>query len=315
MRDAITHLRLRFSVVLMPLYLWGVWLAMAGGAPPWAEPAPWAGPGAGPWPRILLGGLIIHILLYGGMNAYNSYYDRDDGPIGALAAPPPVNPTVLRLAIACKAAALAAGFALDPAFGLLILLAVILSVLYSHPGWRWKERPLPAALTILIGQGALGVLWGWTAATPGAWPPGGPTTALSTPTGLTSLVAGVAGGALLTLGFYPLTGVYQISADTRRSIRTLAVHLGPAGCFRFAATLTLAGGPLIGLTLALRHEWVGLASGALFGALGLLRARRWGTIFHTTTDLDNHRQLMELAYTNGLLFSALFTSLLLEPRR
>src|SRR5581483_11202365 len=184
---------------------WGIYLARP-------NPVPWA--------HIVLAYLIIHILLYGGMNAFNSYYDRDEGPIGALLDPPPVNRMVLAVALICKAAALAFGLLLDPRFGLLVAAGIGLSVLYSHPRWRWKERPLPAAICIFVGQGILGVLWGWVAAT---WTSGQAGTLTTIwPAGMLGTI-GVLSVACWTLGFYPLTGVYQIVADSQRGIRTLAV--------------------------------------------------------------------------------------------
>src|SRR6266540_6714899 len=146
---AIIHLRLAFSLVLTPLFVWGIYLAL---------PRPLA------WGHILLAYLIVHVPLYGGMNAFNSYFDRDEGPIGALLDPPPVNRMVLIVALICKTAALAGGLLLDLRFGLLVAIGIVLSMAYSHPLWRWKERPFSAAVCIFIGQGILGVLWGWSAA-------------------------------------------------------------------------------------------------------------------------------------------------------
>src|SRR6266545_6219134 len=87
LRRAIIHLRLAFSLVLTPLFVWGIYLAL---------PRPLA------WGHILLAYLIVHVPLYGGMNAFNSYFDRDEGPIGSLADPPPVDQTVLLVALLCK---------------------------------------------------------------------------------------------------------------------------------------------------------------------------------------------------------------------
>src|SRR5262245_55046532 len=182
LRRAVIHLRLVFSLVLTPLFLWGVYLAL---------------PGQLAWPHVLLAYLIIHIPLYGGMNAFNSYYDRDEGPIGALLDPPPVNYAVLYVALLCKALALVGGLLLDVRFGLLVGAGIILSVLYSHPLARWKERPLLAAICIFVGQGILGVLWGWTAATSNG---NGAVTMAIWPAGALNLLA-VLSAAAWTLGF------------------------------------------------------------------------------------------------------------------
>jgi 1,4-dihydroxy-2-naphthoate octaprenyltransferase len=285
---ALIHLRLAFSLVLSPLFIWGVYLAR---------------PGPIDWGHVGLAYLIIHTLLYGGMNAFNSYYDRDEGPIGALLEPPPVDRTVLVVALVAKAAALLAGLALDLRFGLLVGLGIIFSVAYSHPRWRWKERPALAALFVFVGQGVLGVLWGFTAATAGQaalWPAGG----------LPSLA--LLSVSCWTLGFYPLTGVYQIDADGQRGIRTLAVALGREGCFRFAAAVASAGGLGVWLVLLAHGEYLAMAISALYmlGAAGY--TWRWYRRCAALTPRENQRTLMRLSYCNGLVFSLLFLSLVLH---
>lgn len=287
LRRALVHLRLGFSLILTPLFLWGVYLAL---------------PGSLRWGRLFAGYLLVHVFHYGGMNSFNSYYDRDEGPIGALLDPPPVDRFLLVVAIAFKLAALAGGLFLDPRFGAYISLAILLSVLYSHPRTRWKERPALAAVCIFVGQGVLGVLWGWTAATAagaGFWPPGS----------LASL--GVASAACWTLGMYPLTGAYQIEGDRARGIRTLAVCLGLPGSFRFASIVTPLGGLGTALVLATRGAMVHLALMALYFVVAAFGVRRWYRAFGSTTIRENQRELMRLSYRNGLVFTTLFLTLII----
>ena len=292
LRRALVHLRLKFSLVLTPLFLWGVYLAL-----------PDIGGSRLTWLAIVLGYLIVHVPLYGGMNAFNSYYDRDEGPIGALAEPPPVDHTVLYVALICKAVALAAGLVLDIRFGLLVGAAILLSALYSHPRWRWKEQPALAAVTIFVGQGLLGVLWGYTAANwsraTSIWPSGwvGAIGALS--------------AACWTLGFYPLTGVYQIATDGPRGIRTLAVSLGVERCFAFAAAVAALGGLGVWIVLLMRGAYLAMAASALYTAWAAHYAWRWHASFARATVRENQRTLMRLSYANGALFTLIFLALIL----
>ena len=61
----IRHLRLSFQFVLAPIFLLGFALSEA---------------------SLSIGlialFLLVHVGLYGGPTAYNSYYDRDEGPVG-----------------------------------------------------------------------------------------------------------------------------------------------------------------------------------------------------------------------------------------
>jgi 1,4-dihydroxy-2-naphthoate octaprenyltransferase len=294
LRRAAIHLRLAFSLVLTPLFLWGVYLA---------RPAQLA------WPHLLLAYLIVHIPLYGGMNAFNSYYDKDEGPIGALLDPPPVNYTVLYVALLCKALALVGGLLLDVRFGLLVAAGIVLSALYSHPFARWKERPLLAALCIFVGQGILGVLWGWTAAT---WS-GGATAPIWPPGGLNLLA--VLSAAAWTLGFYPLTGVYQIENDRRNNIHTLAVALGVGGVFLFAAIVASLGGLGVWIALFERGAYLAMAISGTYLVGATIYTWRWYRRFSKLTTRENQRMLMRLAYANGALFSLLFLALILIDAR
>lgn len=290
---ALIHLRLAFSLVLTPLFLWGVYLAL---------------PGPTPWGHVLSIYSIIHVLLYGGMNALNSYYDRDEGPIGALLEPPPIDRTVLIVALVTQAAALLAGLILDRRFGVLVGIGIMLSVAYSHPRWRWKERPISAAIVVFVGQGIFGVLSGWTAATWGA----GQADALATLwpwDGLTSVA--VLSAACWTLGFYPLTGVYQIEADRQRGMRTLAVALGVTGCFAFTAVVASIGGIGMGIVLLMRGAPLAMAISALYMLGAAVYTWRWYRRCSTRTARENQQTLMRLALLNGLVFSALFLCLVL----
>jgi 4-hydroxybenzoate polyprenyltransferase len=293
LQRAIIHLRLSFSLVLTPLFIWGIYLA---------RPGPIA------WAQVIAAYLIIHVLLYGGMNAFNSYYDRDEGPIGALLEPPPIDRTVMIVALVTKALALAAGLVLSMRFGLLVGLGIVFSVLYSHPRWRWKARPFFAAIFVFVGQGVLGVLWGWTAATAGAsyenliaalWPWDG----------LRSLA--ILSAACWTLGFYPLTGVYQIAADSQQGVRTLAVALGLDGCFVFAAVFATLGGLGIWLVLLAQGAYWVMAISALYMLGAAIYTWRWYRRCGGLTPRENQRTLMRLSYLNGLVFSLLFLSLVL----
>jgi 4-hydroxybenzoate polyprenyltransferase len=210
------HLRLGFNLLLSPIYLWGAFLA--GGR--LSEPRFW------------LGYLSLHLFLYGGTTAFNSFYDRDEGPIGGMLRPPPVDAGLLRFSLAVQAlgllpAALAGGWFL---LGWLALLALFTA--YSHPAVRLKADPVAALSAIALGQGALGFTLGWLAVAP--------------PAGLAGSagVAGMASTALILAGLYLVSQCYQTLEDAARGDRTLAVTWG-AGRSLVMALLPLAGGGLL----------------------------------------------------------------------
>src|SRR5215216_5067648 len=72
-RPYITLLRLPFQFLLSPIFLFGYLLA--GGTLNLS---------------LLVAYLSFHLFLYAGGTALNSFYDRDEGPVGGLANPPPL---------------------------------------------------------------------------------------------------------------------------------------------------------------------------------------------------------------------------------
>ncbi|MEX2541161.1 MAG: hypothetical protein WD314_05105, partial [Trueperaceae bacterium] len=163
------HLRLGFNLLLSPVYLWGAFLAGA-------DPAQ---------PRFWLGYLSLHLFLYGGTTAFNSYYDRDEGPIGGMLVPPPVDPGLLRFSLIVQALGLPPAAVVGGPFLVAWLALFVVFTAYSHPTIRLKARPAAALTAIALGQGGLGFALGWLAA-------GQPSGLLS----LTGLV-GVTSAALL----------------------------------------------------------------------------------------------------------------------
>ena len=118
------HLRLPFQLTLAPLYLWG-WLL-----------------GGGPADRdFVLAAVALHLFLYPGITAFNSAYDRDEGPVGGMLAPPPVPPRLLGFSLALQAAGAALTVAVGPVLLAIYLAIAALAAAYSHPRVRLKAHP------------------------------------------------------------------------------------------------------------------------------------------------------------------------------
>jgi len=166
----------------------------------------------GAWLWQTLGGLAIWVIfLNGGTLAINSVFDKDEGDIGYLNAPPPLPRHLLAFSVALLAGGQLLGFALPPAFQVAYAVCFLLSILYSVPPFRFKAV---AGVDWVIN------MWGFGTLTPfAAW------AATGRPLD--------GGHALVLLGFcplfaglYPLTQLYQMEEDRRRGDRTLALLLG-----------------------------------------------------------------------------------------
>ena len=264
-RTLFVHLRLPFQLLLAPVFLWG-WL-LAGGGLSWS---------------LLPAFVSFHVFLYGGVTAFNSYYDRDQGPVGGLERPPAVLPALLPFSMTVKAVGWLLAGLVNGSFFLLYGGFLLLSLAYSHPRVRLKARPIPSLLVVGTGQGILGFLGGWAANR------GEVISAISLPG-----VLGAGAATLLVLGFYPLTQLYQIEEDRARGDRSLAVAWGPRTCFRFALACFGIGG-LAMVAIVSRYGWIeaGLVGVALLTQLVVVA--RWATRFDPDLVVGNYRRVMRL---------------------
>jgi 1,4-dihydroxy-2-naphthoate octaprenyltransferase len=230
--STLLHLRLPFFFFLAPIWLFA--LASAALAAP-VEPF-----------KAAAVFVIFHFLLYPASNGFNSYYDRDRGPIGGLASPPELSPSLMPVALGLDALALIAGFILDPLLGLAALLYGIGSKLYSWDRTRLKARPIGGWLATGFGQGALTYLSMVATMSPAGF-------------GILAKEPGtILWGALLQtlflLGVYPLTQVYQHEEDERRGDLTISRLLGVRGTFVLAACFLAAAMVGIAAWLATRFS-------------------------------------------------------------
>lgn len=265
MRAVLLHLRFPFVYVLAPIFVWS---------------ARWGPDG---WTaRTTLGFVLVHLALYPGANAFNSAFDRDEGPIGGLAAPPPVPRRLAALATALQAAGAAAAWGVGPGFAVGYLALWGIFTAYSHPRTRWKRSMAASTAAIVIGQGAIGSALGWTAA-------GG--------TGIPGARAGLglAAATLAVAAMWPWTQAYQVDADLARSETTLAARLGGRG------TLTWTGAGLAGVAGIV--AMLGLAVPAMVAAWGAVGAGATAALARPGWRPD-HRTTMTVLYAFSTAFLA-----------
>ncbi len=274
--DLLIHLRLNFQIILAPIFLWG--FVLAGGAWGW---------------RLIVGFLAVHIGLYGGVTALNSYYDRDTGPVGGLWNPPKWQAAMLPFAWAVQLVGLAIVIPLGLGISLTYIAIMLLSVAYSHPAIRLKGHPIGALLVVAIGQGMGGFLTGWFSATPA---PDG----LLTPTILVAIV----GISLATVGLYPLTHIYQTEEDAARGDSTFAVRWGTNAAFVFTLVTFFTAMLCIGWTV---WRVFSPPEGALIVVcyLAVLAdIERWRRHFDLQAVRANYNHVMHLSYVTSLGFAA-----------
>lgn len=204
MKNILLHLRIPFSFFLLPIFLF----ALSQSPHPDVAKTWWVF-------------IILHFLLFPASNAYNSYYDKDEGSIGLLETPPPVTKELFYVAWAFDILALVLGwFFVGEVFTLYLLVYGFISKAYSHPLIRLKKYPVLSWLVVTFFQGALTYLAVYQA--------------INQSVDLASLTSQWIPALVCTsnlLAIYPLTQVYQHDEDAKRGDMTMSRLLGIKGTF------------------------------------------------------------------------------------
>jgi 1,4-dihydroxy-2-naphthoate octaprenyltransferase len=208
-RSTIQLLRFHFSFFLLPVFLFAVSQSAKKNQL-----------------HTVLAFIILHLLVYPSSNGYNSYMDRDETPIGGLAAPLQPTRQLFYLSIMMDLVAILLSLLISPVFTIGILLYILASRAYSYRGIRLKKFPVIGFLTVFIFQGALVFLISYHAIT-GA--------SLQEVPWLPCLLSSLLIGAL-----YPLTQIYQYEADRKDGVTTISYLLGKRGSFAFSMFLFLS---------------------------------------------------------------------------
>lgn len=205
-RDILLHLRLPFSFFLMPVY----WFAIS--------QTPTLDKSKAVWIFV-----ILHILIYPASNAYNSYFDKDEGSIGGLEKPPAVDKKLFWVSWAMDILAVIIGFwVVDWFFASMLFLYGLVSKAYSNDSIRLKKYPILSWLVVGFFQGAFTYF----------------TIIMAFTKDLDVLKLQIVPAIISTLmlwAIYPMSQIYQHEEDTKRGDTTMSILLGIRGTFIFTA--------------------------------------------------------------------------------
>ncbi len=227
----------------------------------------------------------VHLLLFGGATAYNSYWDKDTGPIGGLQHPPPMAQWMWMASLVLQML----GFMLALTRGSLYVAVFAVSMLffwlYSTPWARWKSRPLKSMIAIGVSTGFNSVLLGYLAAG-------------NTEVPILVLLAAL-GVTLMLLSLYPLSQIYQRDEDLRRGDQTFALQYGRKGVNRFFAAAFFTG--LLLVTGAICYQHLRLA--VIFGIIGVVTGLVVRSMLRGLSASDkDYRRVMRIKYGTSLAF-------------
>ncbi len=195
------------------------------------------------WQHFWVQFLNVHVLLFGGATAYNSWWDKDEGPIGGLKSPPKMNRWMWPVSRGIQYIGLAWAVTVGWNYATIYAISMLFFWLYSTPLARWKGKPILSLFAIGVSTGTNSFLLGFLAA--GGYP-------------ITFFKDAIAVGvALILLSLYPVSQVFQTDEDIQRGDQTFAVIFGLKGVKWFFSTLFPIGSALLGWGLFLQSTTIG----------------------------------------------------------
>ncbi len=208
-KATLIHLRIPFSFFLMPFFLFGISQLHSFDAT-----------------TMLIAFVVIHVFHNGASNAFNSYFDKDEGSIGGIENPPPVDKEVYVVSLIFDVIAIVLACFVNIPFACMVLLIGLASKAYSHPMIRFKKYAVLGLFIVALFQGAWTYMMAIVAEVPTI------ATLLSVQHFYASAIC-----SFMLLGSYPMTQIYQHDEDAKRGDHTFSLWLGIRGTFVWTMTV------------------------------------------------------------------------------
>lgn len=242
------------------------------------------------WSQYWVQFLNVHVLLFGGATAYNSWWDKDEGPIGGLKSPPRMWPWMWPVSLGIQYIGLFWALSVGWNYAVIYGISILFFWLYSSPVTRWKGKPILSLVAIGVSTGTNSLFLGFLAA--GGYP-------------ITWFedVAAI-GVAFLVLSLYPVSQVFQIDEDQNRGDVTFATKFGLTGIKWLFACFFSLGTAILTYTLVQTNGSIGY----IFGCVG---AVAYLMILHLVWQLEGKKSEYPMVMRIKLLASLSFVLFML----
>ena len=228
--------------------------------------------------------LNVHVLLFGGATAFNSWWDKDEGPIGGLKNPPPMSKWMHPVSLGFMLAGWIWSLPVGWLYSSVYTVSLLLFWLYSTPIARWKGHPVLSMSAIGISTGLNSVLLGVLAA-------GGE---------LTPFIAVAAlGASLILLSLYPVSQIFQVDEDMRRGDQTFAAVYGLDRVKKFFFVSYFAGMLLLCYALLQLYPVPSIALGSAGTVTGIIIGK---IIVNLTGQEEEYSTVMRIKFMASLSF-------------
>lgn len=226
-------------------------------------------------------------LICAGLTVFNSYYDKDEDPVGGMAKPPKVTISLLYGSLAMQIAGIILAIAIGAPFIYLAIVVVILYVFYSHRSFRLKSNGF-AAVTVNALLGALTVL---AAASLGGHS-GAP------------LVLGALTAAFFKTSAYLMMQVHQIREDRLRGDISVAVMFGRNTTLKISLLFLLLAGAVGSTALYIALDNLVIVA-LVIGYFLVMGYRFVGWIGTKEDPTKDYAMVRQMIYLSGYLGSVI----------
>lgn len=279
-RAAIQHLRLKFSVLLMPVFWLGLFQYYLSPNLDYCSPLE-------DWDRVLIAFIVWHLFIYPASNAFNSYQDVDSGPIGSIQSPLPTDNSVLYTSFAMNMIGALLALYVSELFTFFVLIYIATSTLYSWRRIRLKRFPILGFLTVFIFQGAwislsCLLLIGCCLPYPSVF------------------LTIAASASFLFGGGYPITQIYQHEQDRKDGVKTISMLLGIKGTIIFSGLMNTIGMALLFFALwKMNHTYL-IAVYLLCMLPTLYQFSKWSQAVFKDETQANYKNVMKMTWISAI---------------
>lgn len=291
-KAAFQHLRLRFSLLLMPVFLLGLYaLVTVSKDYSWSEFS---------WLNILLAFVCWHLCIYPASNAYNGYQDQDKGSIGDIKQPLKADKSTFHLSIVLNVLGLILALFVHPIFFLFVLIYMFASILYSWRKVRLKQFPIIGFLVIFLFQGLWIVL---STAYLADW----------------FIVSGVKlrqfglAASFLFGGAYPITQIYQHKQDKEDGVKTISMLLGVNGTLTFSGLMNAMGLFILGKLITEYYGWSDFLIYMMCLLPTVLLFVRWSLGVMKNNQMASFENVMRMTWISAICNNIAILMLILKP--
>jgi 1,4-dihydroxy-2-naphthoate octaprenyltransferase len=206
----------------------------------------------------LLLGFISWFFLCSGITLFNSYYDKDEEPVGGLQNPPKVTTSLLIASIIFKIFGFVIALLLNKYFLFIYFFGIIFSILYSHKAFRLKSYAL-VSITFNFIIGFTSFL---------------SASSFDFPREIIIILGSLSSGLFLT-GTYILMQIHQTIQDKERDYSSLAMIIGKKKTLIISFILILLAAILSSLTIYISLGLIFIITSIIFFCIFFLLLWVW----------------------------------------